>query len=133
MKLLAGLALALLIASPVAAARHYNGKPLPHLSIAGETVAVDPVSFGGSGSVSYTSANAAPWVRIHCYGNASTIGQFPGLLYDKYLDVFRGNLTFTVSETPSWTGGGADCLATLLALNDGYFTPLAETTFAVAP
>jgi len=135
-RILAGLALALIVAAPAMAARHYNGKPLPAMfAIAGETIAVapDPATFGGTVTTTVTSAHAWPVVYVHCYGNGSTVGQNPGQLLSATEAVFRDDLVFTLGPTPSWSGGGADCYATLLGFEDGYYTPLAETTFAVGP
>lgn len=122
---LAALALALAVAAPAA------GRGRPHAAIAGESIAVTDVAFGATGSVTYTSADPAPWVRIFCLGNATTDGQASGVVLDTYLDVFRGNVTFLAGPTPSWAAGAADCTALLLHLEDGTFSTLASSAFRV--
>ena len=124
---LAALALALLIVSPVMAARHYNGKLNVSFAVAGETISVTPsvVTFGDSVTATVTTAHPSPWVYVHCYDGS-------GQAFSATLSAL-GDLTFPITQTPSWSGGAADCYATLLGFEDGYNTPLAETTFAVVP
>jgi len=114
------IALALLVAAPVAAKRHNA------VITAGESISVAAIAYGATGTVSYTSADPAPWAEIRCDAGF-------GLDLDTWLDVFRGNVTFTAGPTTSWFGGPASCLAILWHFDDGSWTELARTTFEVTP
>lgn len=129
--ILAGLALALLIASPV------YGK-------AGASItAPDGLVFGQTFSVAFVPANGPDkdyWARADCYANASTqtsvaIG---APVYAQYVHLEPGiqQGPFTLGPTPSWSGGGATCTVKLLAFSypSGTFSnPLATDDFTVAP
>jgi len=84
------------------------------------------------------------WARVDCYLNETTISPNGGiggvgLIYAEYL--YLGSRTYVVNDelmtlgpTPSWSGGGADCTATLLAYDgNGGFRSLAADDFTVAP
>jgi len=108
-----------LLAANVDAKRH-------HAVTAGESISVAAVAFGATGTVSYTSADPVPWAEIRCDAGF-------GLDLDTWLDVFRGNVTFTAGPTTSWSSGPASCLAILWHFDDGSWTELARTTFEVTP
>lgn len=74
-----------------------------------------------------TTATNYPWVSVDC-------SQAGRLVYEQSNGIFATSLstTFTLGPTPSWTGGEADCTATLENW-DRYprITPLASMTFHV--
>jgi len=133
-RFLAGLALALLIASPVL------GK-----AGAAITAGVGPYAFGQSYATEAVIASWAPkngnrqpdggyWALIEC-AQAGTV------VYRQFADLTEPVVQsgFTFGPTPSWSGGGADCHLDLYAMVDGAFrpgigSPYAESaTFAVLP
>lgn len=134
-RLIAGIALALLIASPVSARAQ--------ASIAGP----DGASFGESAGVTFDAGKAKVdpdnwWARVDCYLNDSTIGASSfesGLVYAEYL--YLGSRTYVVNDelmtfgpTVSWSGGGADCTVELLAYDgNGGFRSYATDSFEVLP
>ena len=114
-RILAGLALALLIASPV-------------LGKAGASItAPDGLSFGDTFSVTFTEPNhyaGGLWARADCFQSGTIV----------YRQFAYPDGTFTLGPTPSWFGGAADCTVTLLAI-DGYrgIHEYASDGFSVAP
>ena len=55
-----------------------------------------------------TTATSQPWVVVKCYQNGT-------LVYEQANGIFATSLgqTFNLGPTPAWTGGAADCTATL--------------------
>ena len=126
-RILAGLALALLIASPV------YGK-----AGASITAGDGPFTFGQSVSrdtlvVSWTPANGKP--ASHGYWAQADCSQGGTLVYRQYqsLDSDVQAAGFAFGPTPSWPGGGADCTLTLLRTDDGAFRAVATAAFVVGP
>jgi hypothetical protein len=135
-RILAGLALALLIASPVSARAN--------ASIQGP----DGAHFGETHGVTFEPAKAKVdpfrwWAKVECFANETTYGQSildNGLVYAEYLHLGDqegfpiNDDEMTLGPTLSWVDGGADCTVTLLA-NDGNggFRSYATDGFEVLP
>ena len=118
-KLLAGIALALLIASPVAAKASIT--------------APDGLAFGDTFTVEFTAPNhynGGLWARGECH-NADGIAWVQYVNLD---DTSTQDGPFVLGPTPSWSGGGAECRVDLLVLN-GYRADrvLASDDFEVRP
>lgn len=143
MKLIAAIALALLIASPVSARAQ--------ATITGP----DGAHFGESHGVTFDGGKARVtdhywWATVECYENASTIlaatwspelrEAFEGLVYREFLHLgpqegfpINDNL-MTFGPTSAWSGGGADCVLTLRAYDgNGGFNNYATDDFEVLP
>lgn len=103
-KLLIGLALALLIASPVAAK-------------AGASItAPDGLHFGDTFSVEFTAParySGGLWARGECRQESVVWVQYVNLDATSP----QGG-PFVLGPTPSWSGGGATCAVTLLAVDE---------------
>lgn len=126
-RILAGLALALLIVSPV------YGK-----AGASITAGVGPYAFGQSVPTfdlvaNWTAKNGPQpdmgyWARADCYQSGTIVyAQYQSLTST----VQQGGWTF--GPTPSWSGGGATCTLRLIAINDAAETFVATDTFTVGP
>jgi hypothetical protein len=70
-----------------------------------------------------TSSTNQPWVHLQCYQNGAMVAEG----WDGYFDGSLSGRDFTLSS-PSWTGGAADCTATLTTPQ---WAPLASTSFHV--
>ena len=118
-RILAGLALALLIASPV------YGK-------AGASItAPDGLAFGDSFTPTYVAPNhyaGGLFVHLFCLANETSVGT--AVVQESWASV---GSPFTLGPTPSWAGGGADCTVTLQSHNGGKVTDYASDAFIVAP
>ena len=117
---LAGLALALLIVSPVAAA-------------AGASITATDTTFPGQSFITYVEPNrydGSLWARVDCIALDGPAAGSVGLAQYEKLDGIDD--WFTIDQTPSWSGGAATCNVRMLVLN-GYRRDrlVAETTFAV--
>lgn len=136
-RILVGLALALLIASPVAA------RPLAAI-----TAGDGPFSFWTSYATADVVASWAPpkgrqpdmgyWAKAECFATADTVtGRGIGdIVYAQFADLSVPLVQsgFTFGPTPSWSGGGSRCTITLLGLDNGAFSPpLASAEFIVVP
>jgi hypothetical protein len=69
------------------------------------------------------------WARINC-------SQSGALVYAQFADLTVPIVQsgFTFGPTPSWSGGGADCVILLYAMNDGAFSSvLASDTLEAVP
>lgn len=137
-RILAGLTLALLIASPVSAKAQ--------ASIEGP----DGAHFGEAAGVTFDAGRTRVdpfnwWARVDCSRNETTItaAYDPALgepVYAEYLHLgdqagfpVNDNL-MTFGPTPSWSGGGADCTVALLAYDgNGGFRSYATDSFEVLP
>ena len=128
-RILAGLALALLIAAPVAGR---GGAAI---------VAPDGLTFGDTFSVSWTPANGPDrdyWARADCFADASTVTSVAlgEPVYAQYIHLEPGiqQGPFTLGPTPSWQSGGADCSVGLLTFDRGDISRFFATDdFAVGP
>jgi hypothetical protein len=70
-----------------------------------------------------TSSTSQPWVHLQCYQNGAMVAEG----WDGYFDGSLSGRDFTLAS-PSWTGGAADCTATLTTPQ---WAPLASTSFHV--
>jgi hypothetical protein len=68
-----------------------------------------------------TSSTSQPWVHLQCYQNGAMVAEG----WDGYFDGSLSGRDFTLAS-PSWTGGAADCTATLTTPQ---WVPLASTSF----
>ena len=123
--LLAGLALALLIASPV------YGKAGASITAGG-----GPYAFGQTVPTFDLVAGWTPkngrqpdggyWARADCYQNGSVV-------YAQYADlttpIYQSGFTF--GPTPSWSGGAASCTVRLVTFDNGVPRYVASDDFLV--
>jgi hypothetical protein len=70
-----------------------------------------------------TTATTEPWVGLKCYQNGTLVAEG----WDGYFDGSLSSRTFGLAS-PSWTGGDADCTATLTTPQ---WAPLGSTSFHV--
>jgi hypothetical protein len=73
-----------------------------------------------------TTVTAYPFVNLKCYQNGSLVGEgwagfFAGALGSQAFGLY----------SPQWTGGAADCTATLDVYSNGKWKELASTSFHV--
>ena len=119
----AALVAALLIVSPV-------------LGRAGASItAPDGLSFGDTFSVTFTPPNhysGALRARGECRANDTSLGV--NVLWIQYAST-EGTTAgpFTLGPTPSWLGGGADCIVALVSIDNNRYHLFAEDDFVVAP
>lgn len=156
MKLIAAIALALVIASPVAARAN--------ASITGP----DGYHFGETAGVTFDAGHARVdpfnwWARVDCYASATELAAHRGEAKAYRVIRTNGRVTFaavadadaiyaemlhlgdqagypvndnlaTFGPTPSWSSGGSVCTVTLLAYDgNGRFIPYATDDFEVLP
>jgi hypothetical protein len=76
-----------------------------------------------------TTATQYPWVHLRCYvGGALVLEGYQG-----FFPTALGNQWFNLGPTPSWSGGPANCVATLEKYSSkGAWQVLASTSFDVA-
>ena len=74
----------------------------------------------------YTSSTAYPWVLLECSQNGSLVYQYSKGIFPTSL----GQI-FTLGPTPAWTGGAADCTASLQKWDGRKKTTLATLNFHV--
>jgi len=74
----------------------------------------------------YTSSTAYPWVLLECTQNGSLVYQYSKGIFPTSL----GQI-FTLGPTPAWTGGAADCTASLQKWDRRKKTTLATLSFHV--
>jgi hypothetical protein len=72
-----------------------------------------------------TTATSEPWVVLKCYQNGTLVAQG----YNGYFDRSITGRNFGLAS-PSWTGGAADCTA---SLTTPQWAVLASTSFHVYP
>jgi hypothetical protein len=131
---IASLVGALVLATPAVAASNGNGggaAKSSSISLAQPSAATAAAVTGpGYGDlVSFdisTNETATPFVNVNCYQNGALVsegweGYFDGALGDRYFGLY----------SPVWTGGAADCTASLDSLVNGRFRVLASTSFHV--
>ena len=73
----------------------------------------------------YTNATTEPWVHLKCYQNGTLVSQGSEGFFTRSIDDGIFSL-----YSPAWTGGDADCTATLTTPSK---TALAATSFHVYP
>jgi hypothetical protein len=74
-----------------------------------------------------TTATAYPWVELRCYqGGANvyyaSVGYYPSYMFPQ---------TFTLGPTPSWSGGAANCTASLVSYDTRRTKVIATLGFGV--
>jgi len=119
-----------------AAQANKGGKPAPGGGGSGSSLRLVPLAPDGvtnwGDQVTFevtTSATTQPMVRLDCYQGGVKVYWASAGFYDGYPWAWARN--FTLKST-YWTGGAADCTATLY-LNDGRrYRDLASTSFHVA-
>lgn len=126
---LAAIALGLLLVGTfdVSAKRPaHAGNPNHSISIADAAP-----GFGATVTVVYETTEDEPWAHIQCFGNETTIGQEDGMTLEGFVRLDLSQ-TFTLGPTPSWSGGGSDCVLGLGRMQHGFHV-LATFEFAVSP
>ena len=129
---LASLAGALAFATPaVPAGGKSGGGSTSSISLAGQsTLAAASVSgwpsYGDLVTFDVLTPAAYPYVNLNCYQGGTLVSQtwegwFDGALGDRMFGLY----------SPAWTGGSADCTATLVDYAGGRWKPLASTGFHV--
>jgi len=83
----------------------------------------DQVTFNVS-----TTATATPYVNLKCYQHGALVAEG----WEGFFDGALGDRIFTL-WSPQWTGGSADCTASLAMYGKRRWTTLASTSFYVSP
>jgi hypothetical protein len=73
-----------------------------------------------------TTATDYPYVHLECFQNGSLVGE----AWEGFFDAALGDRTFTL-WAPQWSGGEAECTATLSKRTKHGWQELALTTFHV--
>ena len=132
---LAVVALVALVLVLVPAAVAGKGKGGPSPTAPAGTIKLVPLNPSPDGLVHYrqqvtfdvyTSATAYPWVLLECSQNGSLVYQYSKGIFPTSL----GQI-FTLGPTPAWTGGDADCRASLQKWDGRKKTTLATLNFHV--
>jgi len=77
-----------------------------------------------------TSATTSPYVTLKCSQGGTTVLTGTAGFWDGYAFPFERNMKLS---SPSWTGGAADCTATLWSSDGKKTKTLATTNFHVNP
>jgi hypothetical protein len=86
-------------------------------------------SFGTQVTFDLTTTASFPWVDTKCSQN----GQLVYEQWAGFFDSYAGSKMFTLGPTQLWSGGAANCTATLVTYDkNGRPTKLATTSFDVA-
>ena len=75
-----------------------------------------------------TTATATPYVNLKCYQSGVLVAEG----WEGFFDGALGDRVFTL-WSPLWSGGSADCTATLAMYGKRRWTTLATVAFHVAP
>lgn len=132
-------ALLLLMASAALGA-----KPTSSVWISDESTArVQPLQFGSSFTVGYSTREREPWALAECYPNGTTTFRSTyadGSIWSEVFSVYPGGpspQSFVVGASifPLWTGGGADCVVRLVTYSRDLSRTavLATAAFTVEP
>ena len=114
---IASIAAALALAAPALAG---PAKPVSAISLASPAPSYgDSVEFTVS-----TTATDSPFVNVKCYQGST-------LVNDSWASYFGAHNRSFGLETPTWTGGAADCTATLTMWSNERNKVLASTSFHV--
>ena len=118
---IASIATALALAAPAAAERGGPANASSSISLATPSPAYgDSVEFAVS-----TTATDSPYVNVKCYQGSK-------LVNDSWASYFGTHNRSFGLQTPTWTGGAADCTATLTMWFNGRNKTLASTNFHVS-
>jgi len=74
-----------------------------------------------------TTATDHPYVNLKCFQNGSLVGE----AWEGFFDGALGDRTLTL-WSPQWSGGAADCTATLSKRTKHGWQELASTSFSVS-
>jgi hypothetical protein len=109
----------------------------------GSTARVQPLQFGSRFTVGYSSREREPWALAECYPNGTTTFSATyadGTIWSEVFSVYPGGpspQSFVVGASifPLWTGGGADCVVSLITYSRDLSrrTVLATSSFTVEP
>jgi hypothetical protein len=127
---IASLAAALALAAPAVAAPAGNGGGSTKSS--SSIILVQPAAattsgwprYGDQVSFAVSTAAANPYVNLQCFRNGALVAQ-------GWANLAYADPTFTLSS-PSWTGGDADCTASLDSWSNARMRTLASTSFHVS-
>jgi hypothetical protein len=111
-----------------------GGKPGGGGSTGGGTLVMVPMDgateahFGARVTFTISTSATYPYVHLTCYQNGTLVAEGRQGFFSTAL----GNKWFILGPTPLWTGGAADCTATLeKAGSRGAWTVLGSTSFHV--
>lgn len=101
------------------------------------------LQFGSSFTVGYSTREREPWALAECYPNGTTTFSntyADGTIWGEVFSVYPGGpspQSFVVGASifPLWTGGGADCVVSLVTYSHDLSrkTVLATSSFTVEP
>lgn len=82
-----------------------------------------PLAFGSPFTVEYSSHEREPWALVQCYPNGSTTfgsTYADGTIWGQVFSAYPGGpspqaFVLGASIYPLWTGGGADCVVSLVS------------------
>ena len=130
---IASLVGALVLATPAVAAKGGNGGATSSSSIslalpsAATAAAVANPGYGDLVSFDVsTNVTLSPFVNLKCYQGGALVAEG----WEGYFDGALGDRVFGL-YSPVWTGGAADCTATLETYVNGRWRELASTGFHV--
>ena len=97
----------------------------------GSSITLDQTDpqFGDQVTFTISASFDNPWVRARCYVSGA-------LVYEQWHGMYEGyrfEPVFTLGPTPSWPGGGANCVADLIERSNNKTTVRASTSFDVSP
>jgi hypothetical protein len=125
------------LAQSFAAPANKGGKPSGGSSGSLSLIMVDDHNVDGlpnwSDTVTFdvqTSATSSPYVTLKCSQGGTTVLTGTAGFWDGYAFPFERNMQLS---SPSWTGGAADCTATLWSSDGKKTKTLAITNFHVNP
>ena len=88
-------------------------------------------SFGDTVNIVFSTTEDEPWAHLVCTANETSLGV--AVLQEGYDYLGDGSASFILGPTPSWSGGGADCVVELGRNPGSRFHVLASYSFVVAP
>lgn len=123
----AGIAAALLVAGTALAGKSTSSLRLVVLQSDGARVVASEPSWGGQITFDVsTTETDRPFVNVRCHQGAAFV--YDG--WHGFFDAYVPEATYTLSSL-SWTGGGADCVARLVAWRNGRERVLTTSSFRV--
>ncbi len=127
----AALALLGLSVAPAFAAKG-GGSTITLVQLAATTSATSGPSYGQTVTFAVsTNRTDQPWVHLDCYQNGSLVSSESHPMYQPNATNDPG--TFTLGGSLAWTGGAADCTATLVGYSQNFKEQvLAATSFHVS-
>jgi hypothetical protein len=114
--------------------------------VSGAGLAAVSMSYGATVNTLSSYGDADPaYARVACTANGTTVTNLwqGALVYDVFQSIREGTwntggyASFNTTGSAAWTGGGADCIASLMTYSirnaDRVWKELASTSFTVAP